>query len=190
MVHYLYTPIDKQDIMKLNTGDIVYLTGTVLTARDEAHKRILEIAEKGKNLPFELNGSVVYHCGPLMKKDNGGWDVVAAGPTTSSRMSGMTPELLEKFNVRALVGKGGMQNVSDSMKNRCVYLAYTGGCAALAVESIKKVSNVYWLDLGMPEAVWELEIKNFGPLIVGIDAKGNDLYSEITERAKKMFLNI
>uniref|UniRef100_UPI0025CD0AFA fumarate hydratase C-terminal domain-containing protein n=1 Tax=Methanohalobium sp. TaxID=2837493 RepID=UPI0025CD0AFA len=70
MEHYLYTPIDKQEIMKLNTGDIVYLTGTVLTARDEAHKRILEIAEKGRDLPFELNGSVIYHCGPLMKKDN------------------------------------------------------------------------------------------------------------------------
>jgi fumarate hydratase subunit beta len=190
MEHYLYTPIDKQEIMKLNTGDIVYLTGTVLTVRDEAHKRILEMAEYGRSLPFELNGSVIYHCGPLMKKGNREWEVIAAGPTTSSRMSDMTPKLLEKFNVRALIGKGGMQNVSDSMKNRCVYLTYTGGCAALAVESITKVSNVYWLDLGMPEAVWELEIKNFGPLIVGIDAKGNDLYSEITERARKTFLHI
>ncbi|MFP4654351.1 MAG: FumA C-terminus/TtdB family hydratase beta subunit [Methanohalobium sp.] len=190
MEHYLNTPLEKKDIMKLDVGDIVYLTGTVLTARDEAHKRILEMAEKGEKLPFDLDSAVIYHCGPLMKKNNDGWKVIAAGPTTSGRMSGMTPELLKRYNVRALIGKGGMNKVADSMKDKCIYLAYTGGCAALAVESIKKVSQVYWLDMGMPEAVWELEVENFGPLIVGIDAKGKDLYSEVSEHAREAFLNL
>lgn len=187
MEYYLTTPLGKNDITQLNTGDIVYLTGTLFTARDEAHARILEMEEKGKPLPFDLNGSVIYHCGPLMQQIENKWHIVAAGPTTSSRMSKMTPFLLEKFDVRALIGKGGMQNVSGSLENRCVYLTYTGGCAALAAESIKNVSNVHWLDLGMPEAVWELNVMDFGPLIVGIDSKRCDLLSNVRKHAANVY---
>jgi fumarate hydratase subunit beta len=184
---HLTTPLKRSDIEELSTGDIVYLTGTILTARDEAHARILELAGREEELPFDLEGAAIYHCGPLMQQKEERWEVIAAGPTTSARMSKMTPRLLEKYNVTALIGKGGMDNVACSLKGKCVYLAFTGGCAALAAENISEVVTVHWPDLGMPEAVWVLKVENFGPLIVGIDAKGNDLFSKIEEKARNVF---
>ncbi|KAF5423195.1 MAG: Tartrate dehydratase alpha subunit [Candidatus Methanocomedens sp.] len=183
--HHLTTPLTQDDIMELQAGDIVYLSGTIYTARDEAHLRILELTDGGKPLPFDLEGAVLYHCGPLMQKNKGGWRTVAAGPTTSARMTDMTPQVLDNYNVRAIIGKGGMKNIAPALEDRCVYLAYTGGCAALAVDMIKDVRDVHWLDLGMPEAVWVLEVENFGPLIVGVDAKGRDLYEEVSGLALK-----
>ncbi|HIH87280.1 MAG TPA: hypothetical protein HA304_05195 [Methanosarcinales archaeon] len=183
--HHLTIPLCRDDIMDLQAGDIVYLSGTIYTARDEAHLRILELTNEGKPLPFDLEGAALYHCGPLMQKDSGGWRTVAAGPTTSARMTDMTPRVLDNYNVRAIIGKGGMKNIAPVLEDRCVYLAYTGGCAALAVDMIKDVRDVHWLDLGMPEAVWVLEVENFGPLIVGVDAKGRDLYEEVSGLALK-----
>ncbi|MGB9927612.1 MAG: FumA C-terminus/TtdB family hydratase beta subunit [Methanosarcina sp.] len=187
MEYHLKTPLKKEEIEKLNAGDIVFLSGEIFTARDEAHARMLELNEKGEVLPFSLEGAVIYHCGPLMQKAENGWRVLSAGPTTSGRMSKMTPSLLEAHEVRAIIGKGGMKGVVPALRNRCVYLAYTGGCAALAAELIKKVKNVHWLELGMPEAVWVLEIEEFGPLIVGIDAKEKDIFAEVREKAEKAF---
>ena len=187
MEYHLKTPLTKEEIQKLNVGDIVYLSGEILTARDEAHSRMLELEEKGESLPFSLAGAVIYHCGPLMQKTDEGWKVLSAGPTTSGRMSKLTPSLLKAHEVRALIGKGGMRGVVPALKDKCVYLTYTGGCAALAAELIKKVKNVYWLDLGMPEAVWVLEVYKFGPLIVGIDAKENDIFSEVRRKAERKF---
>ncbi|AKB28074.1 Fumarate hydratase class I, aerobic [Methanosarcina siciliae C2J] len=191
MEYHLQTPLKIEEIKKLNAGDIVYISGEILTARDEAHARILEMKEKGEELPFSLTGAVIYHCGPLMqqtgKGEKGEWKVVSAGPTTSGRMSKMTHPLLKAHEVRAIIGKGGMKGVSDALKNKCVYLAYTGGCAALAAELIKEVKTVHWLDLGMPEAVWVLRVQDFGPLIVGIDAKGKDIFAEVREKAEKVY---
>ncbi len=187
MEYHLQTPLKLEDIEKLNAGDIVYISGEILTARDEAHARILEMEEKGEKLPFSLAGAVIYHCGPLMQQTESGWKVVSAGPTTSGRMSKMTPLLLKAHELRAIIGKGGMKGVADALKNRCVYLAYTGGCAALAAELIKEVKTVHWLDLGMPEAIWVLRVEKFGPLIVGIDAKGKDIFAEVREKAEKVF---
>ncbi len=183
--HHLTTPLTRDDIMELQAGDIVYLSGTIYTARDEAHLRILELTDEGKPLPFDLEGAALYHCGPLMQKDKGGWRTVAAGPTTSARMTDMTPQVLDNYNIRAIIGKGGMKNIAPVLEDRCVYLAYTGGCAALAVDMIKDVRDVHWLDMGMPEAVWVLEVENFGPLVVGVDAKGRDLYEEVLGLALK-----
>jgi tartrate/fumarate subfamily iron-sulfur-dependent hydro-lyase alpha chain/tartrate/fumarate subfamily iron-sulfur-dependent hydro-lyase beta chain len=183
--HHLSMPLSLNDIMDLQAGDIVYLSGAIYTARDEAHLRILELTDEGKPLPFDLEGAVLYHCGPLMQKDDGAWRTVAAGPTTSARMTDMTPKVLDNYNIRAIIGKGGMKNIAPILKDRCVYLAYTGGCAALAVDMIKDVRDVHWLDLGMPEAVWVLEVEHFGPLIVGVDAKGRDLYEEVHALALK-----
>lgn len=185
MEYHLKTPLKKEDIEKLNAGDIVYISGEILTTRDEAHARILEMGEKNEELPFSLKGAVIYHCGPLMQQTENGWKVVSAGPTTSGRMSKMTPPLLKAHNVRAIIGKGGMKGVADALKNGSVYLAYTGGCAALAAELIKEVKAVHWLDLGMPEAVWVLRVEEFGPLIVGIDVKGKDIFAEVREKAQK-----
>ncbi|MDK2892220.1 FumA C-terminus/TtdB family hydratase beta subunit [Methanohalophilus sp.] len=186
MEYYLKTPLYKDDITDLKCGDVVYLSGTILTARDEAHARILEFNKKGKKLPFSLDGAIIYHCGPLVKQIGDEWEVVAAGPTTSARMISMTPSLLDLYDVHVLIGKGGMEGLSSSFKDRCIYLAYTGGCAALAVRNIKKVQAFHWPDLGMAEGVWELEVEYFGPLIVGMDAKGNDLFSAIKEKAKRL----
>ena len=184
MEYHLKTPLSIEEIESLRIGDVVYISGNVFTARDEAHTRILETPLE--NMPFDMEGSAIYHCGPLMQeKESGIWVPVAAGPTTSARMSAMTPQLLEKHNVRMLIGKGGMDNVADSMKGKCVYLAYTGGCAALAVNSITKVCDVHWLDLGMPEAIWVLEMDEFGPLIVGIDTEGEDLFWNIREKVNE-----
>ncbi len=187
MEYRLTTPLKKEDVQKLRAEDIVYLSGTIFTARDEAHARVLEMAQDKKELPFDLDGAVIYHCGPLMKGKENSCEVVAAGPTTSARMSKMTPRLLDNHEVRAFIGKGGMDNVTASMKDRAVYLAFTGGCAALAAMSIEKVRKVHWLDLGMPEAVWELEVNGFGPLVVGIDSHGNDLFNDVRKKALEAY---
>lgn len=185
MQYKLNLPLQVEDIKKLRIGDVVYISGKILTARDEAHARILEFNQKGEELPFRLDGGVIYHCGPLMQYRDDSWHVVAAGPTTSNRMSGMTPEIFEKYGVHVLIGKGGMKGLAETFRKYCcVYLAYTGGCAALASQSIKKVASVYWYDLGMAEAVWEFQVEEFGPLIVGIDSEGNDLFETINENAR------
>jgi len=186
MEYHLQTPLKEEDIEKVNAGDVVYISGEILTARDEAHARILDMKEKGEKLPFSLEGAVIYHCGPLMRQTEYSWKVVSAGPTTSGRMSKMTPSLLKAYEVRAIIGKGGMKGIASIFENRCVYLAYTGGCAALAAELIKEVKTVHWLDLRMPEAVWVLGVEEFGPLIVGIDTKGKDIFAEVRERAEKV----
>ena len=187
--YHLSTPLSKEDILQLNAGDIVFLSGTVLTARDEAHLRILEFDEENKSLPFDLDSGVIYHCGPVMEKTiDGGWAVVAAGPTTSDRMTKMTPDVLKSHEIRALIGKGGMENLADVFAGKCVYLSYTGGCAAMAADMIEKVNGVSWEDLGMPEAVWDLTVKEFGPLIVGMDAHGNDIFRDVKKRAEAVFL--
>lgn len=186
MEYHLKTPLKREDIGKLNVGDVVFISGVILTARDEAHARILEMEEQGEKLPFSLEGAVIYHCGPLMQQTENDWKVISSGPTTSGRMSKMTPSLLNAYEVRAIIGKGGMKGIAPAFENRCVYLAYTGGCAALAAELIKEVKTVHWLDFGMPEAVWVLRVEEFGPLIVGIDTKGKDIFAEVRERAEQV----
>lgn len=183
----LQTPLKKEDLLKLEVGDAVYISGEIITARDAAHMRILEFFERGEELPFELNCSVIYHCGPIIKK-NHEFKVISAGPTTSARMNPMTPKILEKVDCLAIVGKGGMSDeVVEALKGKGVYLAYPGGAGALAAKAIKKVKAVYWEDLGMPEAVWVFEVENFGPCIVGIDAKGNSIYKKVEKVVEENF---
>jgi len=128
----------------------------------------------------------LFHSGPLAKKVKNRWEVVAIGPTTSSRMNPFEPGFIEKFRVSAIIGKGGMDDrVVDAMRGRTVYLAMTGGCAATAASRIKKVQGVEWLELGEPEAVWALETENLGPLVVAIDAYGNSLYKAVNRRVSE-----
>jgi len=171
----LRTPLNKEDILKLKVGDIVHLSGTVATARDKAHQKALE---EGK-FPVEVENGVIFHAGPIVKKEGKGWEIVAIGPTTSSRMNSLESDFIKKFKISAIIGKGGMNSsVAEAMKGSCVYLSMTGGCAALAAKSVKAVKEVHWLELGIPEAVWVLEVENLGPLVVGMDANGNSLYNE------------
>lgn len=188
----LSTPLDEKTIRALKIGDVVYLNGDIFTARDEAHVRALEFLEKGKELPAKLKDATIFHCGPIMQKKGKKWHLIAAGPTTSSRMNSLEPVFIEKFGVRAIIGKGGMSKPTlDAMRNfGCVYLAITGGAALLAAKGIKNVKDVHWLDMGMPEALWVLESENFGPLIVAMDAHGNSLYEKVADDTKRNITNV
>lgn len=181
------TPLSEKEVRSLKAGQVVHLDGLVYTGRDEVHVRALEKHDKGEGLPVDLRGAALYHCGPIVKDDDGGWTLVAAGPTTSARMNALEPRFIEAFGIRAIIGKGGMsQPTIDAMRKfGCVYLAITGGAAVLAAKGVKKVVGVEWLDLGMPEALWIFEAENLGPLIVGIDADGDSLFKKVDDEVRK-----
>jgi len=186
-IYRLKTPVSEEEVRKLGVNDTFYITGTIVTARDAAHRRALELQCEGKKLPINLEGLAVFHCGPIAKKENCDWRIVAAGPTTSSRMNLFEDKFIKNFKVRIIVGKGGMgKKTADAMKKYgAVYGAFTGGAAVLAAKAIKHVKNVEWSDLGMPEAMWVLDVENFGPLTVAIDAHGNNLFEDIQTRVEK-----
>jgi len=184
MVEYNFTtPISEGEIRGLMVGDILYVSGNIFTARDEAHHRALKWAKEGKDLPIGVEGLPMYHCGPLARRDEKGWRIFSAGPTTSSRMEMFESEFLEHFNVPMVIGKGGMgDRTTEAMMNYgAVYVAFPGGAGALAAQSIVEVEDVAWLDLGMPEALWYLRVEHFGPLIVAIDAHGHNLYKSLNK---------
>jgi fumarate hydratase subunit beta len=186
-VYKLKTPISEEDVRKLNVNDTIYITGTMFTARDEAHHRALEFHEEGKQLPIDLQGLAVFHCGPIVKKEDDEWVIVAAGPTTSTRMDLFEDEFIKNFKVRVVIGKGGMgKRTTDAMEEHgAVYGALTGGAAVLAAKAIKNVRSVEWFDLGMPEAMWVLEVEDFGPLTVAIDAHGNNLFEDVRKSVEE-----
>jgi fumarate hydratase subunit beta len=191
-VFRLTTPISEADIRKLKVNDTLYLSGTIVTSRDQAHRRALEYAEKNIPLPVNLEGLAVFHCGPIMRKESDRWAVVAAGPTTSSRMEAFEPEFIERFKPRVIIGKGGMgEKTTKAMaKSGAIYAAFTGGAAVLAANVIKRVVNVEWLDLGMPEAMWVLEVNGFGPLVVAIDSFENNLLRDVAAKAQENSLRV
>jgi fumarate hydratase subunit beta len=183
----LRTPLSESDVRRLRVGDIVYLTGVIYTARDAAHRRIVEYLKESKPLPFDLGGGVIYHCGPVVAKRDDQWIVLAGGPTTSTRMELYEYEVIEKLGVRMVIGKGGMgkRTAEACAKYGAVYATYTGGAGVLAAQSIKRVLDVYWLDLGIPEAVWVFEVEDFGPLVVAIDSTGRNLIEEVVEASTR-----
>ena len=186
-VYKFKTPISEEEIRKLRVNDVLYVSGTMFTARDQAHKRALEYFKQGKPLPLRLEGLAVFHCGPIVKKKEDGWTIVAAGPTTSTRMEIFEDEFIKNFKVRVIIGKGGMgKRTTEAMaKYGAVYGAFTGGAAVLAAKAIKNVRTVEWLDLGMPEAMWILEVEEFGPLAIAIDSHGNNLFEDVKRKVEK-----
>jgi len=192
-VYHLKTPISEEEIRKLTVNDVLYITGTIVTARDQAHRRALEYFKQGKPLPINLEGLAVFHCGPVVSKEGEKWVAVAAGPTTSTRMDIFEDEFIKNFKVRVVIGKGGMgKRTTDAMaKYGAVYGAFTGGAAILAAKAIKNVRGVEWLDLGTPEALWIFEVEDFGPLTVAIDSHGNNLFMDVAkaveENRKKIY---
>ena len=186
--YHLTTPISKKDVEKLRIGDVIYITGTVFTARDEAHERALEMAKKGEKMPIDFEGLAVYHAGPVVRKINDEeWEIVAAGPTTSTRMDIFEDEFIKTFKVPVVIGKGGMgeRTVKAMKKHKAVYTAFVGGAAIVASKGIKRVKEVHWLDLGTPECLWVLDCVDFGPLVVGIDTKGDSLFQIVADKAHK-----
>jgi len=186
-VFKLKTPISEEQIRKLKVNDVLYVTGTVVTARDQAHRRAIEYFKEGKALPLNLEGLAVFHCGPVVAKQGDKWIAVAAGPTTSTRMDIFEDEFIKDFKVRVVIGKGGMgKKTTDAMaKYGAVYGAFTGGAAVLAAKAIKNVKSVEWYDLGMPEAMWVFEVEDFGPLAIAIDSHGNNLFTDIQKTVEE-----
>jgi len=166
--------MSEREVRKLQAGDIVSITGKIVTARDKAYARVIS----GAKLPVELRGGVIYHCGPLAKRTPKGWRIISAGPTTSARLDLVQAEFVRRTGVRALVGKGGVDEEVAVQLARlgCVYLAFTGGAGVLAAKAIEKIEKVYWGDLGSAEALWVLSVRDFGPIVVAIDTHGGNLY--------------
>lgn len=182
----LELPLDPEEVQALQCGDSVTLSGVIYTGRDEMHLRALEWCEEGRDMPVDLRGGAVFHCGPIVVKEKEGWRLVAAGPTTSARMNSLEPRFISAFRPALIIGKGGMSapTVEAMRDHACAYLALTGGAAALAARGIKRVMGVEWMDLGMPEALWILEADGFGPLTVAIDAHGNSMYGDVEEAVR------
>lgn len=174
MEKYINTPIDDKIVSELKAGDYVYLTGTVYTARDAAHKRLYEALQRGEDIPLELQNNIIYYLGPSPARE--GQVIGSAGPTTSSRMDKYTPLLLEK-GLKGMIGKGKRSDeVIESMhKNHAVYFAAIGGAGALLSKCIKKSEVIAYEDLGTEE-IRKLEVENL-PIIVVIDDKKTNLYN-------------
>ena len=180
-------PFSEADVRAMKLGEVVALSGPVVSGRDEVHIRALKYLDEGKPVPNCLKGAVLFHCGPIMRRlDGGSWSPIAAGPTTSARMNSLEPRFIREFGIRAIIGKCGMsQEVVDAMREvGCVYLAATGGAAVSLAEQLSNASGVEWEDLGMAEAMWKFEASNLGPLVVAIDAGGNSLYEEVRKKLR------
>ena len=178
----LKTPLTDKDVEKLKIGDKVLLTGVILTGRDAAHKRLIDLLNAGKELPVDIRGQVIYYVGPSPAKP--GQAIGSAGPTTSYRMDAYAPRLME-LGMKGMIGKGNRApEVIEAMKKfKAVYFGATGGAGSLISKSIKKAEVVAYPELG-PEAIMRLEVEDF-PVVVINDTKGNDLYVEGAKKYKK-----
>jgi len=168
-------PITTEEIKRLKVGDIVSLSGIIYTARDAAHKYLFE--KKPKEFVKRLKDTAIYHCGPILKIKGKKYSIIAAGPTTSIREEPYMWKIIKDYKIKAVIGKGGMGKKTQKACKRygCVYLSAVGGAAVVLAKAIKKIRNVYKLEFGIPEAIWELEVKDF-PAIVTIDNKGRSLH--------------
>ena len=183
MERHINVPFDADIVKELKAGDYVYLTGTIYTARDAAHKRMYEALQNGEALPFDIEGNVIYYMGPSPARE--GRPIGSAGPTTASRMDKYTPALLD-LGMRGMIGKGRRtEAVRESMmKNQVVYFAAVGGAGALLSKSITQAEVIAYEDLGT-EAIRRLEVKDF-PVIVVMDFEGNNLYDMAIEQYKEI----
>ena len=181
----LVTPIPKEAVLNLDIGDTVYISGIVYAARDMAHLRLKKLLQDKESLPEDFNGGVIFHAGPVVKKEDGSWQIWVIGPTTSIRMEPYA-EMVGELGVRAIVGKGGMgdSTLHSLGKYGGVYLLAAPGCGVVHSEAVKRVLRVHWLEeFGVPEAIWVLEVSNWGPLVVGMDTKGKSIFKDIAEKA-------
>jgi L(+)-tartrate dehydratase beta subunit len=174
----LTTPVKAEDLEGIKAGDIIYLSGHIVTCRDVAHRRLIE--EK-RPLPVDLREGAIYHAGPIIRPlENGKFQMVAIGATTSMRMEKFEYEFVKQTGVRIIVGKGGMR---EGTQNACkefkaLHVVYPAGCAVCAATQVEEIEQAEWQDLGMPETLWVCRIKELGPLIVSIDTYGNNLFEQ------------
>ena len=177
----LTTPIAPEDLADIKIGDVIYLTGHIVTCRDVPHRRVVE---EGLELPLDIRGGAILHAGPIIRKTNDGgketFEIVSVGPTTSMRMEKFEREFIAKTGVRLIVGKGGMGEgtMSGCKEFGAIHCVFPAGCAVVAATQVEEIESADWTELGMPETLWKCRVKEFGPLIVSIDAHGNNLFEQ------------
>src|ERR1700694_4881587 len=171
----LTPPLTEADVRALKVGDMVLISGEIYTGRDNVHHYLMS-----HEPPVDLRGAVLYHCGPVMLKQGDGWAVKAAGPTTSSREEPYQATIIEKYGVRAVIGKGGMgaKTLASLKKSGAVYLNAIGGAAQFYARTVEKVLGVHLIEFGIPEAMWRLHVNNFAA-IVTMDSNGNSLHADV-----------
>jgi fumarate hydratase class I len=180
-------PLSKKDVLSLNVGDRLLLRGQIITGRDKAHKFLFHERPETKDIPFNLKGAVLYHCGPIMRKTEEGFNIIAGGPTTSIRVEMYEHQIISDYGIRGVMGKGGMgrKTLQVLKDNGCVYLHAISGAAVYLAERIKRVAGVWKLeDFGMAEAMWIFDVEDF-PAIVTMDAHGRSLHEEIEKKSFK-----
>jgi fumarate hydratase class I len=197
----LTMPISDEEIRELKTGDTVFLNGIMLTGRDAVHKWMIDTfiektrAPEGDDLEVyeavkpQLEGGIIYHCGPVVSGlDTGDYKFVAAGPTTSIREEPYQGRVMEHFNIKGVIGKGGMgpKTLKACRDVPGVYFHAIGGAATLIAQSVKKVLGVHKMDFGVPEAIWVLEVEDF-PVVVTMDSHGESIHAEIEDQSKGVF---
>lgn len=177
----LAEPFTEEKIRALRVGEMVHLSGVIYTGRDAVHKYLHE----GGQPPVPLENGIIYHCGPVVIKERGRWVVKAAGPTTSTREEPYQGEIIERFRLRAVIGKGGMgsRTLEACRKVGCVYLHAVGGAAQVLAECVTEVLGVHLEEFGSPEAIWVLRVRDF-PAVVTMDAHGQSLHAAVLEQAK------
>lgn len=196
-MHRLTIPIPDEQIRALHVGDTVYLNGIIVTGRDAAHKFMIEnyirrpVAPDQRELYDELRtlleGGVIYHCGPVVKKNEAGaYSFVAAGPTTSIREEVYQPEVIQHFNLKGVIGKGGMgANTLQACQDQpAAYFHAIGGAASLIAQSVKEVVTVHKMEFGVPEAMWVIRVEDF-PVVVTMDSHGQSIHEEVQAYSKK-----
>ncbi|MDO4547248.1 MAG: L(+)-tartrate dehydratase subunit beta [Clostridia bacterium] len=178
MKKILTTPVSDADLKDIRIGDVIYLNGHIVTCRDVAHRRLIEY---GRELPVDIRGGAIFHAGPIVRKlDDGNYEMVSIGPTTSMRMEKFEKEFIRQTGVKVIVGKGGMAEgtMEGCREYKAIHCVFPAGCAVLAATQVEQIERAEWMDLGMPETLWLCRIKEFGPLIVSIDTHGGNLFEE------------
>lgn len=178
MKKILKTPLTNADLEDIRIGDVIYLDGHIVTCRDVAHRRLIEY---GRPLPVDVRGGAIFHAGPIVRKrEDGKYEMVSIGPTTSMRMEKFEKDFIEQTGVKLIVGKGGMgqDTVEACQKHKAIHCVYPAGNAVLAATQVEEIERQEWMDLGMPETLWYCRVKEFGPLIVSIDTHGGNLFEE------------
>ena len=174
----LTTPISAEDLKDIHIGDIVYLTGSLTTCRDVAHRRVVE---EGRDIPVDVRDNAILHAGPIIRPLNGDkFEMVSVGPTTSMRMEKFEYDFVKTTGVRVIVGKGGMKgNTERACKEvGAIHCVFPAGNAVVAAVEVEENERAEWRDLGMPETLWNCRVKEFGPLIVSIDSEGQNYFEE------------
>ena len=174
----LTTPIGAEDLADIKIGDVIYLSGHIVTCRDVPHRRVVE---ENRQLPLDIRGGAILHAGPIIRKTGEkSFEMVSVGPTTSMRMEKFEREFIAKTGVRLIVGKGGMGEgtMSGCKEFGAIHCVFPAGCAVVAATQVEEIESADWTELGMPETLWKCRVKEFGPLIVSIDAHGNNLFEQ------------